>query len=219
MNDALIIIPAYNEEETIGGVIKNLKKAGFKDILVVDDGSKDKTAKRAKNENTKVARHIINIGLGGALATGIEYAKKRNCKYVITCDADDQHKVDDVKKILDELKKERFDFIIGSRLKNLKDRPIRYFITLISNFITFILYRKWVSDSGSGLRGFNRKAIETINIKTSGYEVSYELIGIAKREKLRIGEVIVKAIYTNYSLKKGQPLGNAFRIVRKLVVS
>lgn len=215
----LVIIPAYNEETTINKIIMDLKKEGFKDVLVINDGSDDRTAEFSKKAGAKIASHIVNIGLGGALATGLEYAKEKNYKYTITCDGDGQHKASDVKKIHLELTKNTSDFVIGSRYKELKNYPIRLVVNIFSNLLTYVLYGKYVTDAGSGLRGFNKKAIEKINIKTSGYEVSYELIGISKRQNLKVVEIPVSAVYTEHSIKTGQPLSNAFRVLRKLLIS
>ena len=79
----LIIIPAYNEEKMVGKVIDDLKKAGFENIIVIDDGSSDKTGEVSKKAGAIVLTHPVNIGVGGAFSTGMEYARLKNYKYLI----------------------------------------------------------------------------------------------------------------------------------------
>ncbi|MCX7881206.1 MAG: glycosyltransferase family 2 protein, partial [Patescibacteria group bacterium] len=86
-----IIIPAFNEEKAIGSVIASIKKEGWKNIIVVDDGSEDETFEKAKREKVIVLRHILNRGKGAAVKTGVEYAKLKNPEIIITFDADGQH--------------------------------------------------------------------------------------------------------------------------------
>ena len=91
MKGLWIVMPAFNEEKSIGTVIKNLKKGGYHNIFVVDDGSKDRTYAIAKKQGATVVRHPINRGLGGALGTGIQCALLMVADYIITFDADGQH--------------------------------------------------------------------------------------------------------------------------------
>jgi len=214
----VIIMPAFNEEQVIQNVIKNLESVGFKNILVVDDGSKDKTVKEAKKTGVVVLTHLVNIGLGGALSTGLTYAKLKNYKYAITVDSDGQHNINDVEKIATELLKNKYDFVIGSRLKDMQStNKMRYIGNHLLDIFTFLLSRKYVEDSQSGLRGFNKKALDKIVIDSTGYEVSSEIIVKAVKAKIKIKTISIDAIYSNYTLKKGQKISNVFRLVRKLL--
>lgn len=216
----LVIIPAYNEEASLAKVIAELKTEGFKDILVVNDGSCDNTATVAKESGANVISHILNVGLGGAIATGLEYARKNNYDYAITVDADGQHDTFDVFKLKELLLENKYDFVIGTRIKDLAKRyKLRYIVNILSNLITYALYGVLVSDSQSGMRGFNKKALQLLKPITSGYEVSTELIGLAHKNHLKIGEINISGIYTSYSLKKGQKVSNAFKVLRRLLVT
>ena len=216
----LVIIPAYNEEESIGKVVGDLRTVGFEDILVVNDGSWDTTVTVAQKFGAIVISHILNVGLGGAIATGLEYARYQNYNFAITMDADGQHRAEDAVRVKEVLLSHNFDFVIGTRIKDLaKGYKLRYLVNILSNLITYALYGVYVSDSQSGMRGFNRKALELLQPVTSGYEVSTELIGLAKKSNLKIGEIPIKGIYTSYSLKKGQKVTNAFKVLRRLLVS
>ena len=214
-----VVIPAYNEEKMIGKVVDSLKRENLKNIIVVNDGSKDKTAKVAKAYGAKVYSHIINRGLGGALNTGISAALLNGANIIATCDADGQHAPADLKRAINIVNKKNVDVVIGSRLLDSRGMP---FFRKIGNFglniITYILFGVYSTDTQSGLRVFSRKAAEKINIKTSKMEVSSEIIREIGKNKLKLKEIPIKAIYTDYSMKKGQKNINAFRILYKLTL-
>ncbi|ENN96123.1 family 2 glycosyl transferase [Methanocaldococcus villosus KIN24-T80] len=220
-NNVFIVVPAYNEEKMITKTLKALKNEGYKNIIVVDDGSEDNTYELAKREGVIVCRHLINRGLGGALGTGIKCALLYKPKYIITFDADGQHDVKDIKKIIEALKEN--DFVIGSRLldKNeIKNMPIIKRIgNFILNLLTFLMGGYYVSDSQSGLRGFTYDAAKKIikELKSDRYEVSSEFIIIAKQLKLKVKEVPIKTIYTDYSIKKGTNVLTGIKILIKLI--
>lgn len=223
MKRLLLVIPAYNEEKSIAKVLHNLPRrlpsVSSIDTLVVDDGSTDNTLKEAGKHASRVLHHTLNRGLGGALGTGFEYAKRHTYDFVITFDADGQHHPSDLKKILSPLVKNRADVVVGSRLlKKTSMPPLRQIVNKLSNIVTYILFGVWISDSQSGLRGFSRSAIERIHIRSQGMEVSSEIFKEVGRLKLRVVEVPVKTIYTNYSLTKGQRISNAPNVVWKLVL-
>lgn len=214
-----IVMPAYNEEKVIGRVIKGLKNEGFKSIIVVDDGSTDKTYSAAKKENILVYRHNINRGLGGALGTGIRAALQNNADIIVTFDADGQHNPAEIKKIIKPIQEGKADFVIGSRLKNPEGMPwIRRIGNWGFNLITFVLFGVWTTDSQSGFRAFSADAARKIEIRTNRMEVSSEFFTEIRRNKLRFVEVPVKAVYTRYSMEKGQSSLNAFKILAKLIL-
>ena len=212
----IIIIPAYNEERTIKEVIKRLKEKGYNDIIVVDDGSKDKTYELASKEKVKVYRHMINRGLGGALNTGITAALKEGADFMITFDADGQHSVDDIPKMIEPLKN-GYDVTIGNRI-NEKMPFVRKIGNIGLDFVTYMLFGIYVHDSQSGLRAFTREAAEKIEINTNRMEVSSEIITEIGRKNLKLKEVPIKTIYTKYSLSKGNSVWNGFKIALKLLL-
>lgn len=217
--ETMIVIPAYNEEKSIGNVINDLRKSGFENIIVVDDGSRDNTLEIAENKKVKVYSHIINRGLGGALSTGISAALKNNADIIATCDADGQHNPKDIKRAIDFLKKEKLDVVIGSRLINSKGMPLsRKIINSGASFITQLLFGIYSTDTQSGLRVFTKEAAEKIIIKTNRMEVSSEIIKEIGRNKMKFKEIPIEAIYTDYSMKKGQGGMNAFNIAYKLML-
>jgi len=214
-----IVMPAYNEEEIISKVIKGVKKEGYRDIIVVDDGSVDNTYAVASNEGIVVYRHPINRGLGGALGTGILAAIDLKADIIVTFDSDGQHDPKDISKIVAPIVHKRADVVIGSRLLRPKGMPI---IRRIGNFglniITYALFGVWTTDSQSGMRAFSRNAAKKIDIHTNRMEVSSEIIKEIGKKRLRFKEVPIKAIYTKYSKEHGQSSLNGIKIVAKLVL-
>lgn len=211
------IIPAYNEETTIADVLQRTR--GFVDeVIVVNDGSRDRTGDIARAQNVTVVEHVINRGLGAAIGTGFEAALARNADLAITLDADGQHDPDEIEKFV-AAAKEGADVVIGSRMLTRKGMPwYRQVANILGNLVTFFLFGAWVTDSQSGFRAFNRHALKQIQIKTNRMEVSSELIAEAKRHKLKLVEVPIKAIYTDYSLSKGQSFFVGIKTLLKLVL-
>lgn len=215
----MIIIPAYNEEQAIGAVIENLKKHGYSRILVVDDGSTDKTSEIVSATGVEAVRHLFNSGLGTSLSTGFEIAKILNPEIVVTYDADAQHDPGDIEKLVEPIQKGEADVVIGSRIFSIKDMPWKRIIyNKIANFITFAVYGFSLSDTQSGLRAFSRKAYNAINIDSTNMECSSEIVHKIEKNKLIYKEVRVKAIYTDYSLSKGQNFGRGVKTFASLVL-
>ena len=221
---ALIIIPAYNEGKVLGPVIKNIKAElksakGIKfDLVVVNDGSSDNT-KAVAEKNTTTISHLVNMGSGAATRTGLEYAKRNNYDFALTIDADGQHLPKDLVNVIKKLTEEEFDLVIGSRLIDPKGMPAhRVLGNKLLNAFTRILLGVRVTDSQSGLKGFSRKAIEKINIRTNGFEFCSEIVWRAKQQNLNIIEVPISAVYTDYSRQKGQSNVNALRIIKTLII-
>ncbi|MFA6492771.1 MAG: glycosyltransferase family 2 protein [Patescibacteria group bacterium] len=217
-----ILIPAYNEEKTLSTVIKSIPKKYPKidqtEIIVVSDGSIDKTTEIARKAKVILIEHDLNRGLGGALGTGFEYARRNDFDLLLTFDADGQHNQDDIWPVLKPLVQKKADVVIGSRLKKTDGMPWYRIVGIWGlNLITFMFFWVWTTDSQSGLRAFNRKAIEKIDIQTNKMEVSSEFFYEIGRKNLRLLEVPITSIYTKYSLEKGQKNINGFRIISKLI--
>lgn len=217
--EVLVIIPALNEETTIGSVIKNLRKTGFNQIVVVDDGSSDATTTVAREGGALVLKHIFNLGAGGATRTGLTYAKERGFPFAVTVDADGQHQVSDALRVAGEILKGESDIVVGSRfLRNEVDVPLLKRYTLrISNLITYLLFGVPTTDSQSGLRAFSRKVIETLEVESLGYEFCSGMFAQIKENGWNYAEMPINAIYSKYSLGKGQRLSNGFNIFLRLL--
>lgn len=213
----IAIIPAYNEETTIADVIKRTRDF-VDEIIVVNDGSKDRTQEIAMAQNVTVVSHVINRGLGAAIGTGFAAAQVHGADLAITLDADGQHDPAEIQKFI-EAAKAGADVVIGSRMLTRKGMPwYRQVANVLGNITTFVLFGAWVTDSQSGFRAFTSHALSQIEIKTNRMEVSSELIAEAKRHQLKLTEVPIKAIYTDYSLSKGQSFFVGIKTLLKLVL-
>lgn len=229
----MIVIPAYNEEKTIGDVVRQCKILDTNPtILVVDDGSKDQTGDRAREEGAIVVRHPINRGLGAAISTGLEAALRLGADIIVTLDADGQHDPSEVAALIQPIERGEADVVIGSRFlkvqsekckvqscsSNFKIPTIRKIANAVGNMVTAFLFGIRVTDSQSGFRAFSRHAAERIKIRTNTMEVSSEIIREIKLHSLRLREVPIRAIYTDYSLSKGQGFWKGVETLWKLIV-
>jgi len=216
----LIVLPAYNEGKVIKSVIGCIKKEGFKNILVVDDCSKDDTFNISQKAGAIVLKHVINRGAGAATNTGLIYAKNNNYDFVVFLDSDGQHDSKEISKLLKYSNK--FDIVIGSRMVgNLKDMPIqRRIANFIGSILTWFFFGKFVKDSQSGFKVFNKKAINKINITFDRYEFCSEIIGEINKYKLSYIEIPIKIKYTAHSLNNkgsGQSITNGFKMIFKFL--
>jgi len=218
-----IVIPAYNESKVIKSVVREVDARFSKSpyeykIIVVDDGSRDSTASEAQSAGATVVRHILNTGSGGATATGLSYADQNNFDIAVTMDGDGQHHAEDVLKGVELIEKDKTDLLIGSRLLDTKGMS---HVKIIGNrglsFITYLIFGISVTDSQSGLRVFSKKALAELKWRTSGYEFCSEMLWRAKQQGMSIKEYPIQAIYTEYSISKGQNNWNAFNIIKSLL--
>jgi glycosyltransferase involved in cell wall biosynthesis len=217
-----ILIPAYNEETVIGEVIKEVQSAGYDKIIVVDDGSSDNTYQKASDEKNVISlKHFLNRGKGAAIKTGIEAAKILGADIVVTIDGDGQHNPDNIKQMID-LIENGDDVVLGSRLKNPKGMPMYKIIhNQIGNFLVWIIYGLWVTDSQSGFRAYSKKAIQSIETKTDRYEYDSEVIREIYRNKLKYTEIPIEVRYTEYSMSKVHKMNlkNGFKTLIKMIIS
>lgn len=162
MNKILIIIPAYNEEENIERVIDDLiKKCPQYDYLIINDGSKDQTLQICKNRGYNYLDLPMNLGLTAGIQSGMKYALRNQYDMAIQFDADGQHRPEYISKMVEILKEENADIVIGSRfIQKQKPRSLRMVgSTLISSLIKLTTGKK-ILDPTSGMRLFNKKMIE-----------------------------------------------------------
>jgi glycosyltransferase involved in cell wall biosynthesis len=221
-----IILPAYSESKVIKEVIQSIKKEGYKNIIVVDDGSNDNTYEQAKSTGVITISHPINRGKGAATQTGIDAAKLLNADIIVTMDSDGQHDPKDIKKLVKPILDGKADVVIGSRMLNTKDMPqSRIAMNKIANIVTYIFFGIMVTDSQSGLRAYSKKAYNSVYTYMDRYEFESEMLGQIKNANLKIKEVPIKVIYTEYSKSKykhmskfsAQGLTNGIKMVVRLI--
>jgi len=208
-----IVMPAYNEERSIGRVLDVLKREGWRNIIVADDGSRDRTVKIARSKGALVVSHRQNMGLGAALRTGLNKARELEADCAVTFDADGQHDPKAVRALAWAM--EDADLVIGVR-RHLGIPFHKRVGNYILNLITY-LFSGVLTDSQSGSRAFGRRALKLIRIQSNRYEVSSEIIIQAKKRRLRLREVPVRCFYTEYSKARGTTIASGFKIFFGLI--
>ena len=220
--DVYLVVPAFNEEKTVSQIIEGIAERGY-NVILVNDGSRDKTLKLAIESKRKypnqifVVSHVINRGLGAALKTGMVVALNKGAEYIVTFDADGQHEIADIPKVCKPLQDGEADVVIGAR--PFEDMPIsKSFANYIMNALTLIFYGRNVKDSQSGLRAFTAHAADVINIVSRGYGVSSDFIKEISDKKLRLAEVTITTIYTPETQNKGTDAIVGLKILTKMVI-
>ena len=190
-------IPAYNEEKNIASIIVKLKKIA--DVVIVcNDGSTDSTSEIAQNLGAVVINHKKNLGYGAGINSIFHKAKEIGSEVLITFDADGQHRIDDIKKIIEPIEKNRADIVIGSRfLDNAKEKIPEYRklgISIITKVTNSTLKEK-ITDSQSGFRAYNKNVISKLNISDMGMGISTEILIKASSLDFKIVEVPIVVNY------------------------
>ncbi|MBS3103270.1 glycosyltransferase family 2 protein [Candidatus Woesearchaeota archaeon] len=207
------VIPAYNEEKSIGKIVSETKKYVDR-VVVVDDGSKDETGKIAKKNNAIVLSHVVNIGKGAALKTGCDFATESKAGIIIVLDADAQHEPKEIPKFLESARNK--DIVFGYRKPN-KDMPLvlKFGNWFISKTIK-LLYGVDIKDSQCGYRAFTKDAYKKIRWKALDYSMESEMIAKAGRHNLRYGEVPIQTIYSDKY--KGTTIIDGVKIVMNMLL-
>src|SRR3989344_5332933 len=188
------VIPGYNEEKSIGKVVKETKKY-ISDVVVVDDGSRDSTSLQAEKQGAIVLKHVINIGKGAALKTGCDYAIKNGAAKIVVLDADTQHEPSSIPLFLNAL--EEADVALGRRGLN-KNMPFVFrFGNWFINKTTKLLYGLSLHDTQCGYRAFTAEAYKKIKWKSSSYSMESEMIANIGKRKLKYKEIPIKTIYAD----------------------
>lgn len=202
-----IVLPAFGEENVIEKVIKDIKKEGYNNIVVVDDGSKDNTYKKAKSTGVTTIKHVINRGKGAATQTGIDAALLLDADIVVTMDSDGQHNPKEIKDMIKPILDNEADVVVGSRMLNAKDMPIsRKLMNQVANIVTFIFFGVYLKDSQSGFRAYTKEALKNAYTYMNRYEFESEMLGQIKKQ--RIKEIPIQVIYTDHSYNKYKGIKN-----------
>jgi glycosyltransferase involved in cell wall biosynthesis len=211
---AWIVIPAYRESRVLRGVIERLR-AICPRIVVVDDGSGDETGREARAGGATVLTHIVNLGQGAALQTGIEFALLQGADYIFTFDADGQHAPGSLIVLAETMRSTGADVVLGSRrLGRVEAMPRLRGLTLrLAVVFTRLHSGLGVSDTHNGLRLFTRAAALRLRITQPRMAHASELLAQIGSSKLGFAEAPVTLRYTEYSLGKGQKISGMFRIL------
>jgi len=192
-----VLVPAYNEEATIAQLVQEIKSHGF-DVIVVDDGSTDNTASRAKESQALVFSHPRNLGKGQALRTGFKYIRGGDYDAVVIMDADGQHQVSEISKFISHAKKSEAGIIIGNRMQAPVGMPL---VRRLTNYLTSYVISKVTSvnipDSQCGFRLIKTEILKKLNLSTMKYETESEILIEAAKNNFIIESIPVKTIYAD----------------------
>ena len=209
-----IIIPVYNEGSVIRDVVNKVLKQ-FTTVICVNDGSQDTTAAEIAKTEAYLVDHPINMGQGAALQTGVEFARQfPEVDYFVTFDADGQHRIEDVRQMLAVIEKKEHDIILGSRFLGKVVGIKKSKLAVLKLAIKFSNYTSGLrlTDTHNGLRVFNRKVANELQITMPDMSHASEILEIIASRKYRYKEVPVTIEYTEYSRAKGQSIINAVNI-------
>ena len=209
-----VVIAAYEEAPVIGSVVADIKRAGYR-ALIIDDGSTDATGAVAAEAGGMVLRHPINLGQGAALQTGIEFALNGKADVIVTFDADGQHRPADIAILIDALAKQGADFALGSRfLGTSLNQPLsRRMLLKAATWFTRLTTGLRVTDTHNGLRAMTRRGASSINLRQNRMAHASEILHQIAASELTYVEAPVRIEYSAYSLAKGQTLGDALMIL------
>lgn len=217
-HDTWLIIPCYNEGQVIREVIEHAR-ATFPHIVAVNDGSADNSAEQIHLAGAHLVNHPVNLGQGAAIQTGVEYARTQpGAKYFVTFDADGQHQVKDVVKMVERLRREELDIIVGTRFAGPKkdDDQVPFIKRVVLKTVVMLsptTRKLGLSDAHNGLRVFNKTVAQQMNIRMNGMSHASEIVSMILDKKWRVAEEPVDILYTEYSMSKGQSLINGVNIL------
>jgi glycosyltransferase involved in cell wall biosynthesis len=208
------VIPAHNEAQVVRDVVAGLL-AFCRNVVVVDDGSRDETAAVAREAGAQVVRHLINRGQGAAIRTGMDFALSRGAKVIVTFDADGQHDPADLPAMVAPLLRGECDVALGTRFQDRRSNVPRLRRLVLRGGIWFtrVVSGIKVTDTHNGFRAFSRRAAELIEINQDKMAHASEILDEIARQRLRYCEVPVRVRYSDYSRQKGQSSLASLQIV------
>ncbi len=208
----LALIPAHNEERFIGSMVLAVR-AYVDEVIVVDDGSSDRTSEIAREAGATVLQHRRNGGKAAAVNTGFMYARTLNPTALVMLDGDGQHSADDIPQVLAPIHSRRADVVVGSRFLQVKsDIPAyrqvgQHGLTLVTNLASGVR----VSDSQSGFRAFSGRAVQNLTFTQGGFSIESEMQFLVKEHQLRVVEAPIKVIYAEKA--KRNPVRHGLQVL------
>ncbi|RGE23187.1 glycosyltransferase family 2 protein [Leucobacter sp. wl10] len=217
--DTWVVIPLYNEASVIADVVRGLVPA-FPNVVCVDDGSRDGSGGIASAAGARLVTHPINLGQGAALQTGFEYALERGARYVVTFDADGQHRAEDAAAMLERARDEDLAIVFGSRFLDDRTDPgvLKRIVLKTAVAVTNVTTRTRLTDAHNGLRVIREDALRRVKLRQDRMAHGTEIVVQLGRAGLPYAEHPVEVIYSDYSRAKGQSLLNSVNILVDLII-
>ncbi|WP_027634325.1 glycosyltransferase family 2 protein [Clostridium hydrogeniformans] len=215
----LVIVPAYNEGKAIYNVVTSIlrEKIHGLNVLVVNDGSLDNTKQEAERAGAKVINLPINLGIGGAVQTGYLYAYYNNYDIAIQFDGDGQHRAADLRRIIDPIKKNKCDMVIGSRFVEISEYKPSFFRSVGIKFFSSLVSRlcnEKVYDTTSGYRAINSKVIESfVNYYPKDYP-EVETIAYLIKNGFKVEEIPVVMNYRTEGVSSITPIKSIYYMIK-----
>jgi len=213
----VVIIPAFNEERSIGSIVLRLHEL-VETVIVIDDGSQDATAEVARLAGARVVNHPSNRGYGAAIRTGLAAAKELNPPAVVLMDADGQHRVEDVPQVAQPVLDGQADVVVGSRFADARTRVpavrrlAQHGLTWLSNVGSGVR----LTDSQSGLRAFGPQAISALMLRSTSMAAASEMQFLASEAHLRVQEVPIEIRY--FGETKRSAVGHGIDVLNGIIV-
>ncbi len=210
-------LPAFNEEKTIANIIKRLRNY-VNDVVVYDDGSSDMTSNIAKNSGAFLIRNSKNKGKGVAFSVLFKEAKRMGADIVVTLDADGQHDPDDIPNLIKPILSDGFDVVVGSRFLINNSIPKHKIIgNYILNLLTNMLSGSNFTDTQSGFRAYNKRALELIRIKERDIGVDSQIIMDAVKMGLKLKEVPIRVYYDGLDTSTYNPIKHTMKVIKTII--
>lgn len=184
-DDVCVVIPLYNEATVIADVVQGLLPT-FPNVVCIDDGSSDGSGDLAQAAGAHLVKHPINLGQGAALQTGFDYARLRNARYVVTFDADGQHRVEDANVMIDRARNENLSIVFGSRFLDNRTDPgfLKRVVLKTAVWVTNLTTRTKLTDAHNGLRVIRDDAFRQLKLRQDRMAHGTEIVVQLGRTRL-----------------------------------
>ena len=215
-SDTWLIVPCYNEGSVIFDVLSHARET-FPNIVAVNDGSRDDSAAQIRAAGAHLVNHPVNLGQGAAIQTGVEYARAQpGAQFFVTFDADGQHQEKDVVRMVERLRAEPVDILVGTRFAGQDNSQVPWIKRMVLKTVVLLsprTRRLGLTDAHNGLRAFNKRVADEMNIRMNGMSHASEIVSMIDKQGWRVDEEPVDILYTEYSMSKGQSLINGVNIL------
>jgi len=219
INNSCILIPSYNEERTIGGIVRRLKELKFT-VYVTDDGSSDATAQKAAAEGAIVMKNESNLGKGAAIRRGFDkILEEGRFDSVVLMDGDNQHDINDIASLVNKAHESGADLVLGNRMLDTSRMPIiRIATNRFMSWLLSVMTGKDIPDTQCGFRLIKTDLIKKIDLRSSNYDIDSEIILRAAKKGFKIESAPVKTVYKDEK-SKINPFLDTLRFIRLLILN